>query len=82
MKRLRESGPEHSRKSARLTRDEARELATLLLDPKAAKEELLGLMYAWEGSIKHGPGRMASMSHDSLAKVLLILNDTCRLPEP
>jgi len=71
----------------RLTAEEARELASHLLEPKNLRAELDAFMYAWQGSIKlqesQGAAFLAkeALSTDKFAKQLLRLALTCRLPE-
>ncbi len=71
----------------RLSRQEARELASQLLEPANLRAELDAFMYAWHGSIELQESRGgAFLSKKALplkefAKQFLLLSLTCRLPE-
>jgi hypothetical protein len=71
----------------RLSRQEARELASHLLEPANLKAELDAFMYAWQGSIELRESRggaflsKKALPLEEFAKQLLLLSLTCRLPE-
>jgi len=69
---------------ARLDEAGSRELATLLLDPEAAKAELQAFLFAWNEAIELQRGGIMSktaMRLDELAQILVAMALSCRVPE-
>jgi hypothetical protein len=71
----------------RLTQEEARELASHLLEPKNLRAELDAFMYAWQGSIKLQESlglqflAKPALTLDEFAKQFFLLALGCRLPQ-
>jgi hypothetical protein len=71
----------------RLLPDEARELATTLLQPKNFHAEIQAFLYAWKGSIELQASQGArflsdqALSEEDFRKLLMQLLCSCRLPE-
>ena len=71
----------------RLLPDEARELATNLLQPKNFHAEIQAFLYAWKGSIELQASQGArflsdqALSEEDFRKLLMQLLCSCRLPE-
>ncbi len=66
---------------APLDEEGALELARLLLSEQHMKPELNAFLYAWDGSIRHGPRDLASMSFAEFSAVFAHLGKSCYVPD-
>jgi hypothetical protein len=76
-------GEELADTKRRLTPDEARELATTLLDQDNLKKELGAFFYAWKGSIDFQSGSIASeaLTLEDFAGWFSLIAPSCRMPD-
>lgn len=78
-----QAGDEHVEGARRLTTEEARELASSLLNEENLKAELGALFYAWKGSIDFQSGSIAAdaLSFEDFAGWFSLIAPSCRLPD-
>lgn len=78
-----QAGAELDEAKRRLTPEEARHLAAILLDHENLKKELGAFFYAWKGSIDFQSGSLASeaLSLEDFTGWFSMIVPSCRMPE-